>query len=127
MLVYKTQRAMNQFDSSKRGVAQLVAYLNGVQVVAGSSPVAPILKKTCHLCGRSFFMFNYFIFFCSKKKTSLNSEVFLGLRYYVTLTNLSIGMKTAITIPPITIPRTTITNGSITEVRPLTAVSTSVS
>ncbi len=32
-----------------RGVAQLVAYLNGVQVVAGSSPVAPTETVISHL------------------------------------------------------------------------------
>ena len=40
----------NQPD--RRGVAQLVAYLNGVQVVAGSSPVAPIESR--HLTGDGF-------------------------------------------------------------------------
>ena len=37
-----------------RGVAQLVAYLNGVQVVAGSSPVAPTENRHQSLTGGGF-------------------------------------------------------------------------
>ena len=43
------------------------------------------------------------------------------------LTSLSIGMNTAKTMPPMMIPMNTMTIGSMTEVRPLTALSTSVS
>ena len=43
---------LNQPDL--RGVAQLVAYLNGVQVVAGSSPVAPTENRHQSLTGGGF-------------------------------------------------------------------------
>ncbi len=50
-----------------------------------------------------------------------------AVHYYLVplLTSSSIGMNISITMPPITTPMNTITIGSMTEVRPLTAVSTS--
>ena len=61
-------KAMNLYCSSLRGLAQLVAYLNGVQVVAGSSPVAPILKqKPLHYKSNGFLLFIIPLSFALKK------------------------------------------------------------